>query len=697
MYIELGQLDEWPSEQAVIRVHSYRVNFVAFSPNGKQVVSCSDDETVRVSDVETGEIAAGPFKEHKRRVFCAVYSTDGESILSVSDDWIIRKWDVGCGVVDVPIGRVVIPIEEIIGYTNCVTFSRSRKYIAFVRTRFTRHDAHTLQNAIFIRDVETGQAVSGPILGHKNQINCIAFSPDDARVASASSDETFRVCETQTGKLVIETLAGSPVSSISYSHDGAYIALGLGNGTIRLWDVGGTPHQVRVYEGHSAWIYCVAFSSNDRWIVSGSGDRTVRIWDARTGQVVAGPFEGDTFFRTVAFSPDSKRIASGSDDGTVCIWHVEVNATSGERSGGQNGIIGCFALSKDSRRIVSGSDNGTIRIWDTRTGQLVGGPFKVHENEVNSVAYSPDNEKVASGSSDGKIRVWDVQTEETVMELDSNTGSVGSVVYSNNGRYLASTLYSQDLSVNRVWDVVTGECTHTLQVVSRAGQGSIAFSADDGHIVSDSKTGLVFRIWNVKTGKLVTESDSQADEYFASVTLSHDGKLIATGSLNGIRLWDAATGKSLLGPFNSYTSRVFSVAFSSDDKFIVSGSDDKTVRVWEVKTGHAIMGPFHGHAGTIHSVSFTHDDKYVISGSRDGTIRIWPMEQTQRSPFTDQSEIDRDGWVKDANGGLLFWVPLRQRANLHRPGNSWIIAPYSTRLNLGNARWGKDWTECYAP
>ena len=145
-------------------------------------------------------------------------------------------------------------------------------------------------------------------------------------------------------------------------------------------------------------------------------------------------------------------------------------------------------------------------------------------------------------------------------------------------------------------------------------------------------------------------------------------------------LWDATTGKSLVRPFSGHTSLVYSVAFSSDDKFIVSGYYDKTIRVWDVKTGHNIMGPLHGHGDAIYSVLFTHDDKYTISGSYDGTIRIWPMEQTQHSLFTDQSEIDKDGWVKGGNGELLFWVPLRHRANLHRPGNTWIIGPYSTRL-----------------
>ena len=82
----VGQPDEWPTRQAVIRDHSSDVNFVAFSPDGRRVVSCSDDGTIRISDVVTSEIVAGPFEGHNGRVLCAVYSIDGKTVLSVSTD-----------------------------------------------------------------------------------------------------------------------------------------------------------------------------------------------------------------------------------------------------------------------------------------------------------------------------------------------------------------------------------------------------------------------------------------------------------------------------------------------------------------------------------------------------------------------------------------------------------------------------------
>ena len=698
MHMELGKLNEWPSEQAVISGHSSDVKFVAFSPDGKRVVSSSHDMTVRVSDVETGQIVAGPFKEHTGRILCAVFSADSKDILSVSTDGTIRRWNADCGVIGGPIEHVTVTIDGINEYTDCATFSHNRKSIAFVRTWSRIHDTQIVQKVIFVQ-VETGQVVLDLIVGHDDRINCIVFSRDDTYLASGSDDGSIRIWDTKTGELVMGPLTGDlySVTSISYSHDGAYIVSGSGDGTIRLWNVGGTPHQVWAYKGHITSICCLEFSGDDRWIVSGSSGRTVRVWDMETGQVVAGPLGGHTYsVLTVTFSPDSKRIASGSGDGTVCIWDVEVNATSQNLFGDQNRMIRSITLSKDSRCIVSGSVSGVIQIWDARTGQLVGGPCKVHESIVGSLAYSPDSKRIVSGSSGGAVRVLDVVTK-TVTELhtSSDTGWVGSIAYSNNGKYIASAVYSQGLPVNRVWDAETNECVNISQLEAAGREMLIAFSPDDRLIVSDSRDGLGFRIWNVETGSMVIESESQTNN-LQSITFSHDGKLIATGS-DGIRLWDATTAKLLVGPFKGHTLSVHSVAFSSDDALIVSGSWDRTIRVWLAKTGQCIMGPFHGHTETIYSVSFTHDNKNIISGSDDGTIRIWSMERTQWSLFTDQSEIDGDGWMRGLDGELLFWVPLRHRANLHRPGNTWTIGPYSTRLNFGNARWGKDWTQCYTP
>ena len=222
----------------------------------------------------------------------------------------------------------------------------------------------------------------------------------------------------------------------------------------------------------------------------------------------------------------------------------------------------------------------------------------------------------------------------------------------------------------------------------------IAFSPDSKFIVSNSPTG--FGIWDVETGNMTVES--KVSSWVRTVTFSHDGKLVATGSEDGeIHVWNATTGQLVLGPFKGHAYQVNSVAFSHDDNFIVSGSSDKTVRLWDAKTGQPLMAPFNGHTDYVRSVMFSHDAKFVVSASDDNTIRIWSTEQIQQSLYTTQSTVDDDGWVKGENGELLFWVPPHHRVCLHRPNIIRTIGPNVTQLDFENARLGDDWTECYTP
>ena len=368
--VVVGQPDGWPAKRTDIRGHSRAVNFVTFSPNGRRVVSCSNDKTVRISDVVTSEIVAGPFKGHSDGVLSAVYSTDDKTVLSVSRDKTVRRWGAECGVTDGPVKHETVTIGGI-DECECVSFSHNRKYIASARTKSTctTGGSWTGPYIISVHDVVTGQFVTRTIEG-QDPIYCVTFSPDDAYVASCSSDKTIRVWSTQTGKLVKELLKGDQggVLSISYSHNGAFIASGGKDGTVVLWDVRGAPHQVWVYKAHTDWVRCVSFSSDNRRIVSGSDFGTVLVLDVETGQVVASPFQGHVSCVTsVAFSPDCKRIASGSVGSTVFIWDVERDTKSEALFDGHEGSVSCIALSEDSKRIVSGSEDKTIRFWNSES------------------------------------------------------------------------------------------------------------------------------------------------------------------------------------------------------------------------------------------------------------------------------------------------------------------------------------------
>ncbi|TFK70083.1 WD40 repeat-like protein, partial [Pluteus cervinus] len=107
----------------------------------------------------------------------------------------------------------------------------------------------------------------------------------------------------------------------------------------------------RVLNGHSGFVFSVAFSSDNRYVVSGSADNTVTIWDVETGQQRA-KFQGHTNRVTsTAFSSDDKYVASGSYDNTVRIWGVETGQPKAEFQGHTDEVTS-VAFFSDNKYVV---------------------------------------------------------------------------------------------------------------------------------------------------------------------------------------------------------------------------------------------------------------------------------------------------------------------------------------------------------
>src|ERR1700691_3837327 len=83
--IHSGQDRTWRAGINVLRGHKDSILSVAFSPDGKQIVSGSDDKSIRVWDAETGEMVSGPFEGYTDGVSVA-FSPDGKRIVSGSSD-----------------------------------------------------------------------------------------------------------------------------------------------------------------------------------------------------------------------------------------------------------------------------------------------------------------------------------------------------------------------------------------------------------------------------------------------------------------------------------------------------------------------------------------------------------------------------------------------------------------------------------
>ncbi len=149
---------------------------------------------------------------------------------------------------------------------------------------------------------------------------------------------------------------------------------------------------------------------------------------------------------------------------------------------------------------------------------------------------------------------------------------------------------------------------------------SVAFS-NDGRLLASGFLQGNLQVWEVGSGaKLYAQAAHQAS--VTSVAFSPNNLWLASGSRdNTIKLWEADTGAELQ-VLRGHKGEVSAVAFSPDGQWLASASHDRTIKIWRVVTGREAQ-TLEGHTMQVTAVTFTPDGKAIVSASWDKTIKLW--------------------------------------------------------------------------
>ena len=247
---------------------------------------------------------------------------------------------------------------------------------------------------------------------HSGRVTCVAASPDGKHAASASSDESVRLWDVDTGKETWSLGVNADITSVAFSPDGQKLAFGANDGNLRLCNAL-TKKDLTVHLAHGEIAYvgdktvwAVAFTA-DREFVLASRGLTVGKWklEKEMKRVFFHPAGPPPFGETVV------PLAASSDNHHFLIGQGAVvrhcNLADGAPRFSMKGHakrVTAVAYTPDGRRALSASDDKTIRLWDLETGKAIG-RFTAHTAAVLSVAVSPDGRFAASGGADRTVRI----------------------------------------------------------------------------------------------------------------------------------------------------------------------------------------------------------------------------------------------------------------------------------------------------
>lgn len=537
-------------QKTLLKGHSGWVRFAAFSPNGREVATGGDDKTIRIWNLSTGKTTRVLRGERTGVVFAAAYMPDGRRLIS-SSSLGVQLWD--------------LESEVAWGLTN---------------------DSRAMALAVS----RTGHRIAVPL--------------DDAQIG---------LIDATTIGTVQDLKPAGYVNALAYSPDGKYLAAGTSGPGVTIWETA-TRRKVRTFELKNkvrGSIRNLRFSPAGTMLLLTSFDPKTRltsttIWDVQSGMSWTELHPATPGLAKAQFSPDDRSLA--------VVRYSLVNRSNGLKRGGHAVDLWNVA--------------GRKHVW-----KLIPEKSKdeKYRRDIKAVAFSPDGRSLTTVSD--VVRVWDTETRKLVNEFAEIKPYSASFI--RPGELLLKTSAKDRVSpdVLTLWDLKASAPRKEFRLPHRFDL--LAVSRDGKH-------------WAVRYNSSSTDYsqvvlwDSDADRELArfqhktvsAAAFSADGKTLATGGTDStVRLWHLATGQEL-ATMRYHKRAVYDLAFSPDGRSLATGGGD------------ALHGPLSKKPGELKFYSAAlpseiEDAKPVPTKSKSEPSRLWT--RTWPSLHCDNLAISRDG------------------------------------------------------
>uniref|UniRef100_A0A9J8B8Z8 Apoptotic protease-activating factor 1 n=1 Tax=Cyprinus carpio carpio TaxID=630221 RepID=A0A9J8B8Z8_CYPCA len=520
----------------VMHPHQGSVYYAGFSKDGSKIASCGANKALRVFKTTSGEKLL-ELQAHDEDILCCSFSPDDRYIATCSSD---RKVKVSFG-------------EEHEEQINHCQFTNTGRRVLLA----------TCSNDKFTNTKNT-------MFGHMEPVNHCCFSPNDAYLATSSSDGTVKLFEVSSANewKSIDVNSYFPesddeikaiVKCSTWSADGSRIICAARN-AVFVFDVKTSDMLLEMKTSRLSTVqYCHACPNSSLLAVALS-HYTVELWNFETSKKKAECNGHLSWVHCVQFSPDGSLLLSSSDDQTIrvkvafeqsccfCLKVLEVPSgkTSQTLTGHTRTVHHC-QFTDDGETLVTSSEDTTVRVWKWRTGEYL--VLEGHKEPVRKfhLLNNSTSSHMFSWSFDGTVKVWDLNRGQMLQDLECHKGAVLSCDVSSDRHLFATT--SADRTA-KVWSNASWEMTFLLKGHKDCVR-SCRFSWDNKRLATGDDNGEI-RLWSMLDGALLKicsrdtkdSMDSFHGGWVTDLQFSPDNRvLVSTGGY--IKWWSVETGEAL--------------------------------------------------------------------------------------------------------------------------------------------------------
>lgn len=431
-------------------------------------------------------------------------------------------------------------------------------------------------------------------------LNLIALSPDGKTVASAHGDNKVRLWNTANENEHIgnerTSLKGHTqmITVIAFSKDSSLLASAGEDSKIMLWDVRKGRKRATL-TGHQGNIKTLAFSPvNNSLLVSGGIDGTVRFWNIKKRKLKSVFATGHPeYVEDIVFSPDNTTLYGALSNGTIHSWNVQTGEEQYSPIVAQKNMFYKFDFSIDGTLFASHEAESTV-FWDGYYSVIEQGSNKktkllslpsgdvlaTFPQEAFAVQVSPDNSILVANTRLNGVELWNIKTRKKMFGWIVEDSIWRKLLFSHDSNLLISYGHK---TPTQVWNVTTKREITPAEIKEAS---AIVFSPDGSHFALKHSDGI--EIWgttstNLQKLKAITSKDFPIKG--RAIVFSPDGKTLLSISWIDtqahIRLWDLDMSRDLGALPSGHTSSIDTLRFSHDGKMLASASLDGTILIWD--------------------------------------------------------------------------------------------------------------------